>query len=456
MTNSKAVKKIMKRRFWMAGLLLAAWAGCSDDSFKEYPSEENVDDNIPVPVQLSLGKAAYSASTRGLTGAVDEQEEGNEVWQNAKVYVYAFLKDMTGRSFEEGMSPDNVGGVSSVSASCLIDGSLDASNPLAGGGKEADVLPAEGELAWSDRSETTKTLYYPAAQEPYTFYAYYIDTLAYNREMGLAVNRTQDSIEIRNIQISGTQDLMHAVASEATDEQLGALADPEEAAMVRETAFSAYSARRGVQPEMSFRHLLSRLKFEIYPGAKEADDVVVKTVRVESMTRCRFTVVHVDPAKMGLNWEQDSREFLQLRDENGAPLTDHLAGVADDGTEVGGYRPNPFEPGVDPFSVEPVQVGESMLLAPDESYRISILFDQTGQATDGSDIEMPGIETAVAELRLDGGAAFEAGRQYNIRVVIYGVQKISVSATVVPWEDGGTVDVTEDDFEEGMTKLISI
>ena len=442
----------MKGKFLMMGLLLAAWAGCSDDSFKEYPSEENVDDNIPVPVQLSLGEASYSATTKGLTGAVDEQEEGNEVWQEAKVYVYAFLKRMEGNSFEATMSSDNVGGVSSVSAPCLIDGSLDASDALLpGGGKEADVLPAERELAWSDRSETTKTLYYPAAQEPYTFYAYYIDTLVYNREMGLAVSRTQDSIEIRNIKISGTQDLMHAVASEATDGQLGALTDPEEREKVRETAFSAYSARRGVQPEMNFRHLLARLQFEIYPGAKEADDVVVKAIRVESMTRCNFTVVHADPAKMGLNWERDSREFLQLRGSNGTPLTDHVADVEDDGTEVGGYKPNPFVPGADPFSVEAVRVGESMLVAPDASYRISVLFDQTGQATDGSDIEMPGIETAVAELKLDGGTAFEAGRQYKIRVVIYGVQKIGVSATVMPWEDGGTVDVTEDDFEKGTT-----
>lgn len=441
----------MKRKFLIVGFLLAAWSGCSDDSFKEYPSEENVDDNIPVPVQLSLGRASYSASTKGLTGAVDEREEGNEVWQNAKIYVYAFLKDRAGKSFEETMSGDNVGGVSSVSASCLIDGSLDASNPLAGGGKEADVLPAERELAWSDRSETTKTLYYPAAQEPYAFYAYYIDTLAYNQEMGLRVNRTQDSIEIENIKIEGTQDLMHAVASEATDEQLGALTDPDELEMVRETAFSAYSARRGVQPEMSFRHLLARLQFEIYPGAKEADDVVVKAIRVESMSRCKFTVVHVDPAKMGLNWERGSREFLQLKGDNGTPLTDHVAEVKEDGTEVGGYKSNPFVAGADPFSVEAVRVGESMLVAPDESYRISVLFDQTGQATDGSDIEIPGIETAVAELKLDSGTAFEAGRQYKIRVVIYGVQKIGVSATVEPWKDGGTVDVTEDDFEEGTT-----
>ena len=113
----------MKGKFLMMGLLLAAWAGCSDDSFKEYPSEENVDDNIPVPVQLSLGEASYSATTKGLTGAVDEQEEGNEVWQEAKVYVYAFLKRMEGNSFEATMSSDNVGGVSSVSAPCLIDGS---------------------------------------------------------------------------------------------------------------------------------------------------------------------------------------------------------------------------------------------------------------------------------------------------------------------------------------------
>ena len=31
------------------------------------------------------------------------------------------------------------------------------------------------------------------------------------------------------------------------------------------------------------------------------------------------------------------------------------------------------------------------------------------------------------------------------------VDHTTVSATVEPWEDGGTVDVTEDDFEEGTT-----
>ena len=39
---------------------------------------------------------------------------------------------------------------------------------------------------------------------------------------------------------------------------------------------------------------------------------------------------------------------------------------------------------------------------------------------------------------------FEAGKSYDINITVYGLEKIDVRATLTPWENGGSIDIDDD------------
>ena len=43
-----------------------------------------------------------------------------------------------------------------------------------------------------------------------------------------------------------------------------------------------------------------------------------------------------------------------------------------------------------------------------------------------------------------GIAAFEAGKSYNVIITIYGFERIVVTTTLAPWEDGGEINIGQD------------
>lgn len=45
---------------------------------------------------------------------------------------------------------------------------------------------------------------------------------------------------------------------------------------------------------------------------------------------------------------------------------------------------------------------------------------------------------------MDGVKAFEPGKSYKVTITVYGLQEIEVTATLVPWADGGSIDIDDD------------
>ena len=52
---------------------------------------------------------------------------------------------------------------------------------------------------------------------------------------------------------------------------------------ITEIAYSAYAARRGVQPNLVFEHQLARFTFEIIPGSASADNIQVEALSLQSL-----------------------------------------------------------------------------------------------------------------------------------------------------------------------------
>lgn len=91
-----------------------------------------------------------------------------------------------------------------------------------------------------------------------------------------------------------------------------------------------------------------------------------------------------------------------------------------------------------------IKVGEALLVAPGETeypFTISLSQDVLEQLT-GAKVTKPLEQKAT--IKMDGVKAFEPGKSYKVTITVYGLQEIEVTATLVPWADGGSIDIDDD------------
>ena len=231
-----------------AGML----ASCSSDSLtagpdpKIEPTQEDL-----VPIEIGVASVQTKASTRG-SGAVGDLEGDvvNNVWNGQIINAFMFDKGkLTIPTDEEGDIYNNTElttptGVFSGIAKEYLSGT------------------------------TIKHKYYPQRGN-FDFWGYYADdanALAVAADAGNAVDATSPIASVLNAGdedvivpfiINGTQDLMVAKAVPVgTDKTAIEGWDAED----QDRFYSAFAARKNVQPELTFKHLLTLLKFKIKGG----------------------------------------------------------------------------------------------------------------------------------------------------------------------------------------------
>ena len=252
----------------------------------------------------------------------------------------------------------------------------------------------------------------------YDFYGYYIDDAAVESAVSAgAVVPTETATSIYvPFRINGTQDLMVAKADPAVDVE-GATETVEST-----RAYSAYAARRGVQPTLRFRHLLSRFNFEIKPGAASADNVTVDSIALVSKVEGELVVVSANAEDLGLN------NIVE-----GTLDTLCLPGIAAEGVKT-----ETFNSGLSKEEQTSKAVGTNLLVIPGEtSYELLVwLSNDNGDSP---------IAPQVAQVTLQESATFDAGKVYTVTIMIYGLESVEVSASLTGWQDGGTVTIDPDE-----------
>ena len=390
-------------------ILLALVTGCTDNSYDGVlPDGSSVytgEDSEQLPVLLAMG-IPDEIMTKG-SGAIDYDIEFP--WKDKDLYFYAFLRDMN-TSFATLSSEDD--------RYCLIDGSVDAEGSLFGQRARKNLYDAYLNWMGPDR-----TVIYPALDLVYDFYGYYIDDA---RIIG-DVERTDYAVRFP-VEIDGSQDLMSAKA-ELTEEQLaGTSFDEEEKGQILAHAFSQYTAKRDIHPTFLFKHHLTRLRFEIYSGMPKSEDIYVDSILVSSKSKCVFTVAHKNAESMGLDFSLfDGYSMLRLTERDGSALlqdTYHPASGSDYSLPV--------------FDREKVEVGGSILAAPDTEYTINLHFKETTES--GRVQEHNNVITIE-----HSSGRFLAGNQYVVRVAVYGLMDVDVTVGLEPWEDGGSLVIDEED-----------
>lgn len=413
----------MKKMFFFALAAAGMLTACSNEDTLGGNGEQNVSEQ-----QIRLGVASSKVQTRG-TGTVGGMTDTENVWAGQTLWVYMLQKGSMELALYK--SPA-VGATAAAETEVFNNKKFTAPTTVTSG----LATTADGTIA-----------YYPVSGN-YDFWGYRVDDAVAGDPVVKLVNDAGDEVaadqatkRVVDIKIDGSQDIMAGKAAPSTDEvaKLGNYAD---------NFYSAYAARKGVQPNITFNHLLTRFTFEVRAGSKataglpaggNTDAVKVTGVSVDSKTTGTLTVAYTGETKAAadlLTFTGDASALtLKQRDaalaDNNAPLV-ALEPVSltwtDDAATIG----------------DVIKVGEALLVAPGQTeYPLTIALSQDVlQKVGETKVTMPLEQKAT--IKMDGVKAFEPGKSYKVTITVYGLEEIKVTATLVPWVDGGSIDIDDD------------
>ena len=408
-----------------AGMLTA----CSNDDTLGGNGEQNVSEQ-----QIRLGVASSKVQTRG-TGTVGGMNDTENVWAGQTLWVYMLQKGSMDLAYYK--TPADAA-AAAVGTAVFDNKEFKAPNAAAST-VSGLATTADGAIA-----------YYPVSGN-YDFWGYRVDDAVAGTPDVKLVDDTDNEVatadqatkRVVDIKIDGSQDIMAGKATPSTDEvtKLGNYAD---------NFYSAYAARKGVQPNITFNHLLTRFTFEVRAGSKatagagasgNTEAVRVQGISVESLTDGKLTVAYKGETKEAadlLTFTGNASPLkLQQRDAGAADNNDPLVALkevaltwpADANATVGDVLP----------------VGEALLVAPGQTeYPLTIaLAQKVKKNTTAADKEDMDLEQK-ATIKMDGVKKFEPGKSYKVTITVYGLEEIEVTATLVPWVDGGSIDIDDD------------
>ena len=252
----------MKKSFYFALALTAGlFASCSSDEIAQAPQASlEINDNEAAPIQIGI-KGATASVTRGTgtVGALADAAVADNVWAGQKFNLFMFEKGKFIPALKDAADP-----TSFIYNNAEMSTALDGSNGI------SYVL-----------NDVEQFNYYPTTGA-YQFWAYRIDdakdpaVATDGVPVGVATEAggtwTDNATEVTvPFTIDGSQDIMTAIPDEAAD-----LTDlqnvPGASAATADKIYTAYSSRRGITPKLNFKHLLTRLTFQVKAASVEVSD----------------------------------------------------------------------------------------------------------------------------------------------------------------------------------------
>lgn len=432
----------MKKLFLMGAVAsLGLLASCSSDD--DLSTGGNSKDGLQ-QIKIGMGVQA-NVATRG-TGTVGAVGEKDNTWAKQTVNVYMLNKG-------------------------TLDVAMFGTDPI----YENTVLTtptdnASGIASELDEHGVAQYKYYPTTKTAFDFWGYRLDdadvTAAGDQDgsataaaikSGHFVPYTSEDSLLIGFQIDGTQDIMAGKAV-PTEEEMNKCGG-------EENIYSAFAARRYVQPNIKFEHLLSRLNFQVLAGAESTTDantgVKVTGITVKSKATGKLVIAYKGEAA----FENVSDQLIVDKYENqeteaalykdlvvkqrtaGAPLTDKLVDL------------DPVTPKWNNGMALATQVGEALLAIPADKYDITINLQQKVQVkgdksspVDPDDFQTKDY-TYTAELKntVNPEKGFEPGYSYNVTITVYGLSEIKITTTLIPWKDGGNIEMNPEDETFGAT-----
>ena len=420
---------------------LGLLASCSSDD--DLSTGGNGKDGLQ-QIKIGMGVQA-NVATRG-TGTVGAVGEKENTWANQTVNVYMLNKGTLDLAkFGEDPIYDNT--------------VLTTPNGNASG--IATELDKDGVAQYK---------YYPTTKTAFDFWGYRLDDA--NKATGIEDQAGTDSkVEVKNgefvpyissdslligFKIDGTQDIMAGKAV-PTGEDIRKC-DGEA------NIYSAFAARRDVQPNIKFEHLLSRLNFQVLDGKKTETKDEDKAVKVTGITvKSKATGKLVIAYKGEAAFENVSDQLIVDNDADSvkdAALLKELKVMQRDGSNLNAnlVALQPVTPKWNNGMAMATQVGEALLAIPAEKYEITINLKQKVQVKGNKGTPQEGDfeekeYTYEADLKntVNPDNGFEPGYSYNVTITVYGLSEIQITTTLIPWKDGGNIEMNPEDETFGET-----
>ena len=413
----------MKKLFFYAAAAVAMLAGCQKS---EIAGPQAIDDNQPAAIKFGIDAPALTTTKAATKAAVD-------AWANTEVFVYGLKQernaDLSLKNLGEGLyNFDDI----------LIEDYRTIANPTGSTEDWTKVSPLE---VYKDA--TKKMPYYYAEGETYDFYGYHL---------GGAVPQTavKDADVIKYpVTIAGNNDVMYAYTDRTADVVDGAAHGVETYDL-----YSAWAARRGVQPTLKFEHALTRFNFIIKGegnaagGTDNFSQVTITGIKLDKMVTTGTLTVVGPQANLG---------FVADAVEETAKTPLALKTIDASGADVD-YVAEPVT-----ANAENKAAGNSscLMVAPNLAsvkVVVNMVNNTFGTDTDNDGkpdkdfVELPNYEFEVkAENIKDAqgnalgtGAKFEAGKSYNIIIKVKGPKDIQIEAALTEWEIAGDYEYDSD------------
>lgn len=392
----------MKKGFILMLSAVALLTACSSND--ELSSLVNGGGTSNSGVPILIGTSVTSAKeTRG-AGTVGGIANSANVWSGQKVYVYMVNKG----------------------TSILAADSTDK-KPI----YENAALTTPSDTVTGEATRTDGTICYYPAKGIFDFWGYYINDAAKSYDKNSTPDATIDGDSIYvPFKIDGSQDLMTAKAAPSTKDLSYTTAD---------SCYSAHAARRNVQPNLTFKHQLTRLTFSISANsAKEADPktgVNVDSIKVLTKRSGKLVIIPTDKKMSEGYIVYDGNQKL-----DSVTLKDRTLKKTDDLTKLASTKPDP---------TGSKTLGEALLVAPADSMTFVIFCSQNVQtSTSSTDLPLKSFaySAKVAGPKDKSGTSlpFEKGKSYNVNIKIYGLEQIKINTTLEAWKDGGSISIDED------------
>lgn len=303
----------------------------------------------------------------------------------------------------------------------------------------------------------------------FTFFGYYVGNAGNYATATPAVapvpTESENDVTLAVV-IDGTQDIMSATADPATDiAGQNILNKAGTAPMSATRAYSSYSSRRGLTPNLIFKHMLSRFKFIVRAGNQEGELVAIESIQLYSKQNGTLTIAPV-PALVAAN---EDPVLVELKDADGDslpalyldPMTNKYGWPTKNQFDAGNAYPiRPVYTAAAPYTY--TNLGESIMTYPGEAtYTMVVntiqLKDNAYDAQDNpggykNDTDTPDVpqfiplqrfqqnyDIDLSQIDHDGDQTPEgtalSGFQYNVSFVIYGPEEILINVTLSDWDE---------------------
>lgn len=400
----------MNKTWIFAIMALALGTSCSKEKGID------IDDSSRQEILLGTGSTvSVSRASRGY-GAVGGTDEETNKWNGETVYVYGITNN------EANKAPIN--GVKAV----------------------APTSVETGMLTWAV-DEPVQHFYYEG-NDKYNFYAVHVDGAA-GDDADLTVKAPADLASTGHsvdVTIDGTQDLMVAMPNKDNDilDEDGENNLP--GVDNTNNLYSAWSARRGVVPNLVFKHLLSRLNFKAYCGDKPVpaggNELKITSITIKNTINKGSIVVIPAYSEPATEPESKNQVFNAAEEPN---TGDFVIMKKKTGVEA---TLQPFEEF--PLTGTAEEVGEDVLVVPGASYEIEVktvqnINEEEKEKTQKFVLKASDIKKEEISAGLE---AFVAGEMYDVTMILYANKEIEIECTLTAWTDGG--DATLDEEVSGI------